>query len=668
MRELSILRDLVILVGVAIPIVAIAHRLRIPAIAGFFLVGVTIGPNGLALIPDPESVAALAEVGVVLLLFTIGLELSLSRVMQFGWVAVQGGVLQMGGTLLAISGIAAGLGTSPNRALFYGALVALSSTAVVFKVYADRGDLDTPHGRIVVSILLFQDLCVVPLMLLIPILADAQTGAAIGTWGDIAGGLLVVAILVAGGRVVVPWILDRIVLLRDRELFTLCIGFFGLGAALATASFGLSLALGAFVAGLVISESEYGLQAISNVLPFRDVFSGIFFTSVGMLLDTQFLIAQPLLVLGTATGIFLLKGVLCAGVVLSLRRTLQTSIASGIGLAQVGEFSFILASVGAPLGLFAGNDYQLFLSVSVLTMLATPFIIAGAQPAAEGIARLLGRPGLTMPLSEQASIGQLNDHTIIVGYGFSGRRLARVLDAAGLRYVILEQNGQVVRTARREGVPIFFGDGTRREVLEGVGCERARVILFVISSPADEQRGVAVAHELNPALRIVVRTHFVRAIEDLMRLGASEVVVEEFEASVELFALVLEFYEVPSNTIRREVDAVRSEHYSMLRGEPHPNLQLDTLKHLGIHNALDLVQVEEGARALGENANTLNLRRETGATLIAVVRDGKALYRRDPTFQFRVGDTAVLVGEQKALERGGTLFRAPAPTEGVENP
>ena len=153
-----------------------------------------------------------------------------------------------------------------------------------------------------------------------------------------------------------------------------------------------------------------------------------------------------------------------------------------------------------------------------------------------------------------------------------------------------------------------------------------------------------------------------------MRLGASEVVVEEFEASVELFALVLEFYEVPSNTIRREVDAVRSEHYSMLRGEPHPNLQLDTLKHLGIHNALDLVQVEEGARALGENANTLNLRRETGATLIAVVRDGKALYRRDPTFQFRVGDTAVLVGEQKALERGGTLFRAPAPTEGVENP
>ena len=501
----------------------------------------------------------------------------------------------------------------------------------------------------------------VPLILFMPMLAGAQAGStAVGNWVGIARSLLVVAILVAGGRVVVPWVLDRIVLLRDRELFTLCIGFFGLGAAFATASFGLSLALGAFVAGLVISESEYGLQAMSNVLPFHDVFSGIFFASVGMLLDARFLIAQPLLVVGAAIGILLLKALLNAAVVLSLRRGLQASIASGISLAQVGEFSFILASVGVPLGLFAGNDYQVFLAVSVLTMVATPFMIARARPTADGIERLLGRSRFRVPLPDEGSTVQLKDHTIIVGYGFSGQRLARVLDSARLPYVVLEQNGQVVRSARREGVPIFFGDGTRREVLERVGCERARVILFVISSHADERRGVDVARELNPAVRIIVRTRFVRAIEDLTRLGASEVVVEEFEASVELFALVLEFYEVPSNTIRRELDAVRSEHYSMLRGESRPDLQLDTLKHLGIHSALDLVQVEEGAPAVGGNASTLNLRRDTGATLVAVVRDGKALYKRDATFQFRVGDTAVLVGEQEALEQGAALFRSPA--------
>ena len=662
MRELGILQDLVVVLGVAIPTVAIAHRLRIPAIVGFFLVGAVIGPYGLALIPNAESVTVLADLGVLLLLFTIGLELSLTRVMQLGRVALQGGVLQVGGTLVAVAAVATGLGVPINQAVFYGGLVALSSTAVVLKVYADRGELDTPHGRVVVSILLFQDLCVVPLMLFMPMLADAQAGsAAVGNWAGIARSLLVVAILVAGGRVVVPWVLDRIVLLRDRELFTLCIGFFGLGAAFATASFGLSLALGAFVAGLVISESEYGLQAMSNVLPFQDVFSGIFFASVGMLLDARFLIAQPLLVVGATVGILLLKGLLSAAVVLSLRRGLQASIASGFSLAQVGEFSFILAGVGVPLGLFAGNDYQLFLAVSVLTMVATPFMIARARQTADGIERVLGRSRFTAPLPDEESAVQLKDHTIIVGYGFSGRRLARVLDSARLPYVVLEQNGQAVRSARREGVPIFFGDGTRRAVLERVGCERARVILFVISSTADERRGVVAARELNPAVRIIVRTHFVRAIEDLTRLGASEVVVEEFEASVELFALVLEFYEVPSNTIRREVDAVRSEHYSMLRGKSRPDLQLDTLKYLGIHSALDLVQVEEDSAAVGGNPSTLNLRRDTGATLVAVVRDGKAFYKRDATFQFRVGDTAVLVGEQEALERGAALFRSPAP-------
>ena len=664
MRELGILQDLVVVVGAAIPIVAIAHRLRIPAIVGFFLVGAVIGPNGLALIPNTESVTVLAELGVLLLLFTIGLELSLTRVMQLGRVALQGGALQVGGTLLAVAAVATGLGVPINRALFYGGLVALSSTAVVFKVYADRGELDTPHGRVVVSILLFQDLCVVPLMLFMPILAGAQAGSTtVANWVGIARSLLVVAILVAGGRVVVPWVLDRIVLLRDRELFTLCIAFFGLGAAFATASFGLSLALGAFVAGLVISESEYGLQAMSNVLPFHDVFSGIFFASVGMLLDPRFLIAQPLLVVGAAIGIVLLKGLLNATVVLSLRRGLQVSIASGLSLAQVGEFSFILAGVGVPLGLFAGNDYQLFLAVSVLTMVATPFMIARARPTADGIERVLGWSRFRVPLPDEGSTVQLKDHTIIVGYGFSGQRLARILDSARLPYVVLEQNAQVVRSARREGVPIFFGDGTRREVLERVGCERARVILFVISSLADERRGVDVARELNPAVRIIVRTRFVWAIEDLTRLGASEVVVEEFEASVELFALVLEFYEVPSNTIRRELDAVRSEHYSMLRRESRPDLQLDTLKHLGIHSALDLVQVEEGAAAVGGNPSTLNLRRDTGATLVAVVRDGKAFYKRDAAFQFRVGDTAVLVGEQEALERGAALFRSPAPAD-----
>jgi CPA2 family monovalent cation:H+ antiporter-2 len=250
---------------------------------------------------------------------------------------------------------------------------------------------------------------------------------------------------------------------------------------------------------------------------------------------------------------------------------------------------------------------------------------------------------------------------VIVGYGISGRHLTRVLQAASIPCVVLEQNGALVRDAKRQGVPIFYGDGSRREVLLRVGVPRARVIVFAISSPTDERRGVAIAHELNPGIRNVVRTRYVRSIDDLMALGATAVVVEEYEATIELFARVLEFYEIPTNTIHRELEAVRGEHYRLLRDQTRSPIALDALKHLGIHDALDLVEVEEGSRAIGESPTSLQLRTTTGAIVIAVVRDGRAIFRRDPSFSFRAGDTVVLVGEDtESLARGSELFQAAA--------
>jgi CPA2 family monovalent cation:H+ antiporter-2 len=236
-----------------------------------------------------------------------------------------------------------------------------------------------------------------------------------------------------------------------------------------------------------------------------------------------------------------------------------------------------------------------------------------------------------------------------------------VLKAARVAYVALEQNGQVVRKARQEGVRILFGDGAQEETLERVGIKDARVVVFAIASPIDERRGVAIAHRLNPAARVLVRTRYVAAIDDLMRLGASEVVVEEFEATLELFSRVLEFYEIPTNKIHRELDAVRNEHYRMLREDSLVDLKLDALRHLGIHGALDLVEVEPGAPAIGKNPTALNLRRRTGATVIAVVRLGKALYRPDPSFGFQPGDTVVLVGDRESLDKGAAVFKAPVP-------
>jgi CPA2 family monovalent cation:H+ antiporter-2 len=656
MHDLQILRDLVVLVAVAIPVVAIAERLRAPTVVGFLVTGVVIGPHGLGLIQAPDSVAALAELGLVLLLFTIGLELSLSRIFKLGRTVFQGGGLQVLGTLSVVAGLALIGGAAWPNAVLWGSLAALSSTAIVLKVLKEREELNTTHGRVMLAILLFQDLCVVPLMLLVPLLAGGG-GSPVAALGRTLLSIGVVATLVLGGRYFVPWILDRVVGLRNRELFTLCILLFGLGAAYVTAQFGLSLALGAFVAGLVVSESEYGLQAMSDALPFRDTFSGIFFVSVGMLLDTRFVIEHPVLVLGSTVVLMALKASIAASVTRGLVRSWAVSVRCGLGLAQIGEFSFVLALVARPFGLLDGDSYRVFIAASVLSMLSSPFIIAASRPVARWIGRMAGEEGLQLKPEAAEQLSALDDHVVIVGYGLNGRNLARVLRAANIPYVILEQNGQVVRRCLGSGEPIHFGDGTSREVLHKVGLERARVLVLAISSPADERRCVAVARDLSPNTRIVVRTRYVAEIDELRRLGADDVVPEEFETSLEIFARVLRLYGVASNVVAREVKTARGEHYEMLRGLAMPDLQLD-LRQLGVHAALDTVEIERDSPAVGGNPVSLRLRERTGATVIAVVRDGTPLYNPDPHFSFAIGDTVVLVGQRPALERAVRLFRA----------
>jgi len=658
---IPVLRDLVILVAVAIPVVVLAQRLRVPTVVGFLLTGVAIGPNALALVARPDSVSSLAEVGVVLLLFTIGLELSLSRIVRMGQWVLRGGALQVVATILIIAAVALAFGTPPRLAVFFGALFALSSTAIVLKVYTDRGELDTAHGRIVVAILLFQDLCVVPLMLMTPLLAGTAPGVA-ATVRTIAVSALVVGVLVVGGRLAVPRVLRRIAELRNREIFTLAVVFIGLGAAYVTSAFGMSLALGAFLAGLIISESDYGLQALSDVLPFRDTFSGIFFISVGMLLDVRYVWEHLPLVVALALGVVLIKAVVVVAVVRALKRSLRVGVVSGLGLAQAGEFSFVLAGSGVSLGLLDATRYQLFLDTSVLTMLAAPFVIGNADRVANWLSRLAREPQVTIPTQELPAVRALRDHVIIVGYGLNGRNLARALTAAGIPYVVLEQNGQIVRRARLAREPVFFGDGTRSEVLEKVGIAHARVIVFAIAAPAEERRGVSVARHLNDQIRIVVRTRSVAEIEELRRLGADEVVPEELETSVEIFARVLRRYGVSVNRIRRLVDEVRADHYGMFLSPDRSVTSRigDVLAPLGERVRLETVVVAEGAPAVARSAASLELRKRTGATVIAVVRAGAVTYSPDPLAPFEAGDEVLLVGDTDALEKARKVFEEPA--------
>ncbi|MCY4596461.1 MAG: cation:proton antiporter [Bryobacterales bacterium] len=656
MHEGRLLLDLTLLVGMAIPIVALAHRLSAPPLVGFLVAGVLVGPNGFGLISATEEVEVLSELGVALLLFEVGLELSLSYVRQWARTVLVGGGLQMGGTLLCVAALAISLGISPGQSIFYGLLAAMSSTAIVSKTYADRAELDSAQGRSVISILLFQDLCVLPLILLLPVLAGLE-GADMGAVGtDFARGLVIITALVVGGQFIVRRTLDRIVLFRDPELFTLCVGFFGIGTAVVSAWAGFSLAIGAFIAGLVISESEYGLQALSDVRPFRVVFSGIFFISTGMLLDVPFLVDQLDVLVPVLLVMVALKAVLVTVSVRAAGGILTTALISGLSLAQIGEFSILLAALGLPLGLFREGDYQLFLSTAVLSMMATPFLIRSAGSIAARIAPSDG--GSQGPASTDADRGdELSDHTIIVGYGVAGRYLARVLDAAGIPCIVVEHDPNLVRRAREDGLPVRFGNGTQPAVLKHVGVRHARIIVFAISSPTEERRGVHVARDLNATAQIIVRTRYTSSIDELMSLGATDVVVEEFEVSIELFAKALESYRIPINRIWQEASTVRNEHYGLFRGTAAPDLRLDALKHLGIHDALELVEIRDGANVTGMSATSLRLRRRTGAVQIAVVRDGEPLYRREPDFHYRAGDTVVLVGDRDSLDRAIAVFQ-----------
>ena len=655
MHDLDVLRHLALIVGLAIPVAALAHRLRAPTLVGFLLVGVAIGPHGAAFIPEPDAVAGLAEIGVVLLLFEIGLELSLSQVLRWGASILVAGGLQVLGVMGLAAAAGALLGLPPGRSLFYGALAALSSTAIVSKTLADRGELDAPHGREAIAILLFQDLAIVPLMLVAPLFADAPAGVggSGGLWLRLALGLAAMTALVAGGRLAVRWTLDRIVETRDRDLFTLCVGFFATATALAAWTAGFSLAVGAFLAGLIISESKYGLQALDDVMPFRALFSGVFFTSIGMLLDLRLVWAHLPLLLGGTALLLAVKTAVAAAAVLARGRRPDTALAAGLSLAQIGEFSFVLAAAGLPLGLFAPGHYAVFLAVAALSMTAAPFLVTVSRSwAVRLVAGARPKPAPADPSTAP------RDHAVVVGYGLAGRYLARMLRAAGIECLIIDQNAERVETARRDGFAARYGDGAGHSVLVRAGGGGARLVVFAISSPFDERRGAAAARRAAPGAAIVVRTRYVGAIDELMRLGATEVVVEEFEASLELFARALESYEIPAARIAHELDAVRAEHYGLLRGRAQPDLRLDTLQHLGIHRALELAEVEAGAPAVGESATSLDLRRATGAVQIAVIRDGRPHYQREADFAYRAGDTAVLVGARDALDRAAALFRA----------
>ena len=658
MPDLHVIRDVLIIFTVSIGVVFLFQKLRLPSIAGFLVAGTLVGPYGLNLVSDLEQVEAMAEVGVILLLFTIGLEFSLTRMKASQRLLVVGGSIQLIGVLGL--GTAGGIlvGLPVQEALFWGLLLSLSSTAIVLKALGERGEADTHHGRATIGILIFQDLAVVPMILITPLLASQDVGGIQPVILTLAKSIVAVILIIVGARVFAPWVLGHIVRARSRELFILTIIVLVLGTAWLTSLVGLSLALGAFIAGLLISESEYSHQALAEILPFRDSFNSLFFVSIGMLMDLRVLLDHPMLILTLVLAVLVGKFLAGAGAVIAAGAPLRPAVLAGVALAQVGEFAFILAQEGQQVGLLVSDTYNIFLSVSILSMIITPFLIQWSPKLArrtEAIQRLNRWLPNRLPTSSDTPHVKIRDHVIIVGYGLNGRNLSRVLHEVEIPYIVLDIGADLVHTASKAGVPILYGDATNPTVLKQARIEQARVLVIAASDPFGARRIVQQARRLNPNLHIMVRTRYLKELQELHDLGANEVVPEEFETSIEIFTLVLKTYQVPHSVILQKAELIRREGYALLRRGELPELAHHLRGGTLADVEVETCRIDEDSPALRKSLEEVGIYTRTGSTVVALTRNG--VTRSNPPRQtvLGVGDVLVILGSRDQIRNAIAL-------------
>ncbi len=657
--ELELLQDIVIIFVLSVAVLFLFHRLRAPTIVGFLLTGILAGPQGLGLISASEQVAILAEIGVVLLLFTVGIEVSLKDLLRIKKYVLVGGSLQVILTILVVFAILYQIGVPAGEALMLGLLVSLSSTAIVLRIIQKKGQFDSIYGRTTLGLLIFQDIAVVPMMLIVPFLPGAMQTTADSPWLILAKGLALIVLVILSAKWIVPKILYHIAKTEDRELFLLSIVAICLSVAWISSLAGLSLGLGAFLAGLIISESSYSHQAFGNIMPLRDAFTSFFFISIGMLLDLNYLLQNPVYIILVAAAVMALKALISGFAVSLLGLPLRISVLVGLALCQIGEFSFILSKTGFESGIIASEVYQLFLDVAVLTMGATSILMAVSPRVADGFLRL--------PLPEKLKNRNLNiaaardpqwkDHLIIIGYGVNGRNVAMSARSEGISYVIVEMDPEIVMQEEKKGEPICFGDASQEAVLQYVGIKSARVAAIAISDPAATRRITELAKRMNPGLFIIVRTRYLQEMKPLQELGADDVIPEEYETSMEIFARVLERYEVPRGKIEQFIDHIRAESYEMFRS---PSQELYCNANLSmLSDEIRSLTVQAGSKVEGKSVAEASLEGQ-GIKLLALHRDLQTIANPDSNLLLQAGDVAVLLGPEEKIDRVAGWFSQPS--------
>ncbi|MBK8341116.1 MAG: cation:proton antiporter [Flavobacteriales bacterium] len=663
--QIPLLKEIVLILGLSVAMILLFKRLKLPVLLGFLATGAVFGPHALGFVSATHEVELLAEVGVIFLLFVIGIEFSLKSLATLGRTALVGGTVQVAGTVGATALVAHFFGLGWPSAIFLGFLFALSSTAIVLKLLQEQGAISASHGRVSSAMLIYQDIIVVPMILLTPMLAGHSEDPA-GDLYAMLGKMIVLLVLVfVAARFAVPRLLDAVVRTQSRELFITTIVVLCFATAWLTSSIGLSLALGAFFAGLIISESEHRYQATGNILPFHEVFISFFFVSIGMLLDLAFLWEHLFTVLFFTLLTLLGKTVITALAALVLRYPLRTALLAGFALCQVGEFAFILSATGLEHKVLSREHYQLFLCVSVMTMGLAPFIILRSNKWVSLLLRSLVPARIRHRLDAMNSVRQetpaekkkLTDHIVIVGFGLNGRNVAQTARLAGIGHVVIEGDPDLAEQARAEDIEVISGDASNEHVLEEAATARARVVVVAIADPAATRRVVARVRRLSDAPHIIVRARFVAEIEELRALGANEVVPEEFETSIEIFARTLRHYLVPEDEVEELVTRVRGSHYKALRSMTKAGEHAGMAVHAS-DQELAALPVRFGKnRTVGQRLMDTDVKGRFGVSVLAINRGDRVITGIDGTTRMLSDDVLYVLGPPEGIAHLDRMLR-----------
>ncbi|MGO9444662.1 MAG: cation:proton antiporter [Thiobacillaceae bacterium] len=647
------LEIVLILLAVAVVVAAMARTLHLPPMLGYLLTGIAIGPHGVGWIPDTRETRYLAEFGVVFLMFSVGLEFSLSRLRAMQGTVFGFGGAQVGITLLLTLGLAWLLGLPAMSGLALGGVLAMSSTAIVSKLLADRMELQTPFGRMILGALLFQDLAVVPMLILIPALAMTvgDMAAELG-FAALKAALVLGLILFAGQKIMRAWF-HRVAAAKSPEIFTLNLLLVTLGLAFLTERAGLSLALGAFLAGMLISETEYRYLVEDDIKPFRDVLLGLFFVTIGMRLDLATVLAEWWQVLALLVAVTLGKGVVIWALVRLFGNAASTAVRSAIGLAQAGEFGFVLLALSADQGLLVPSVWQPVLAAMVLSMVIAPLLINRM----EALTRLLcGSEWATQAKHVHdiavKAFGKAG-HVVVCGYGRTGQSLARLLDAENMPFVALDYDRERVKAAAGAGETVVFGDAGRREVLIAAGLSRATALVVTFADVKVALSILRHARELKPALPVVVRTTDESAIDVLKEAGAAEVVSEIMEGSLMMAFHALMLLGLPLPVVLKRIQAVRESRYDLMRGFFRGVTDESEALDDTAQPRLFTVHIGSQFSAIGKTLGELNLD-GLSVTVLAVRRHGIKASDPQPETRLRAGDVVVLRGAAENLATAET--------------